>query len=42
MDDPFRRGLLTIARATGEAELDWLRATLAELGGRRTGTDSER
>jgi DNA-binding PadR family transcriptional regulator len=33
VDDPFRRGLLTIARATSEAELHWLRTTLAELGG---------
>lgn len=30
-DDPFRRGLLRIARATSEAELDWLAATLEEL-----------
>ncbi|SCD73020.1 hypothetical protein GA0115234_1042242 [Streptomyces sp. DvalAA-43] len=30
-DDPFRRGLLRIARATGEAELSWLGATLKEL-----------
>ncbi|MGX9921504.1 PadR family transcriptional regulator [Streptomyces sp. NPDC002248] len=29
--DPFRRGLLRIARATSEAELTWLNATLAEL-----------
>ncbi|MER5354043.1 PadR family transcriptional regulator [Kitasatospora sp. NPDC002551] len=29
--DPFRRGMLLIARATTTAELDWLRATLAEL-----------
>ncbi|MFJ3793700.1 PadR family transcriptional regulator [Kitasatospora sp. NPDC090091] len=29
--DPFRRGLLLIARATSEAELTWLRETLAEL-----------
>ncbi|WP_371521199.1 PadR family transcriptional regulator [Kitasatospora sp. NBC_01300] len=29
--DPFRRGLLLIARATSEAELAWLHATLAEL-----------
>ncbi|GAB2578308.1 PadR family transcriptional regulator [Streptomyces capparidis] len=33
MDDPFRRGLLTIARATSAAELRWLRATLDELDG---------
>ncbi|MEU8621895.1 helix-turn-helix transcriptional regulator [Streptomyces sp. NPDC048623] len=31
LDDPFRRGVLTVARATTEAELAWLRATLAEL-----------
>ncbi|MFE7194421.1 PadR family transcriptional regulator [Kitasatospora sp. NPDC057541] len=29
--DPFRRGMLLIARATTTAELDWLRATLADL-----------
>ncbi|WP_380281432.1 PadR family transcriptional regulator [Kitasatospora purpeofusca] len=29
--DPFRRGMLLIARATTTAELDWLRATLAEF-----------
>ncbi len=29
--DPFRRGLLTIARATSEAELRWLEGMLAEL-----------
>ncbi|MGW4898054.1 PadR family transcriptional regulator [Kitasatospora sp. NPDC004240] len=34
-DDPFRRGLLLIARATSEAELGWLRRTLVELEGRR-------
>ncbi|GAA2960064.1 MULTISPECIES: PadR family transcriptional regulator [Streptomycetaceae] len=32
LDDPFRRGILTIARATSEAELRWLRATLGSLG----------
>lgn len=31
LDDPFRRGILTIARATSEAELRWLRATLGSL-----------
>jgi DNA-binding PadR family transcriptional regulator len=31
LDDPFRRGLLTIARATSRAELAWLRDTLASL-----------
>lgn len=31
--DPFRRGVLTIARATSRAELTWLRDTLASLGG---------
>lgn len=30
--DPFHRGMLLIARATGEAEKEWLRAALAELG----------
>lgn len=30
-DDPFRRGLLAIARATSQAELEWLHATLASL-----------
>ncbi|MEU8825572.1 PadR family transcriptional regulator [Streptomyces sp. NPDC048636] len=29
--DPFRRGILTIARATSRAELSWLRSTLATL-----------
>ncbi|WP_037677905.1 PadR family transcriptional regulator [Streptomyces griseus] len=33
LDDPFRRGILTIARATSRAELTWLRDTLASLGG---------
>ncbi|MEU3840155.1 PadR family transcriptional regulator [Streptomyces sp. NPDC028635] len=32
LPDPFRRGVLTIARATSEAELTWLRETLASLG----------
>ena len=32
LDDPFRRGILTIARATSQAELEWLRSTLASLG----------
>ncbi|MGW8725593.1 PadR family transcriptional regulator [Streptomyces sp. NPDC055808] len=31
VDDPFRKGVLTIARATSGAELSWLRATLKEL-----------
>lgn len=31
--DPFRRGVLTIARATSRAELRWLRETLASLAG---------
>lgn len=30
-DDPFRRGILTIARATSRAELGWLRETIAAL-----------
>ncbi|WP_225833178.1 PadR family transcriptional regulator [Streptomyces sp. NK08204] len=33
LDDPFRRGVLTIARATSRAELAWLRDTLASLAG---------
>ncbi|MFF4835125.1 PadR family transcriptional regulator [Streptomyces sp. NPDC001315] len=33
LDDPFRRGILTIARATSRAELAWLRETLDSLGG---------
>ncbi|WP_086738174.1 PadR family transcriptional regulator [Streptomyces glaucescens] len=33
LDDPFRQGILTIARATSRAELSWLRATLSSLGG---------
>lgn len=28
LDDPFRRGILTIARVTSRAELTWMRATL--------------
>jgi len=31
LDDPFRQGMLVIARATSEAELRWLRETLAAL-----------
>ncbi|MEU5539509.1 PadR family transcriptional regulator [Streptomyces sp. NPDC020362] len=31
LDDPFRRGVLTIARATSRAELTWLRDTLRSL-----------
>ncbi|WP_328907704.1 PadR family transcriptional regulator [Streptomyces sp. NBC_00234] len=34
LDDPFRRGILTIARATTEAELRWLHTTLESLDGR--------
>src|SRR3954453_4121670 len=33
LDDPFRRGVLTIARATSRAELGWLRDTIASLDG---------
>ncbi|MEU5892163.1 PadR family transcriptional regulator [Streptomyces sp. NPDC047461] len=33
LDDPFRRGILTIARATSQAELTWLRDTLTSLDG---------
>lgn len=33
LDDPFRRGVLTIARATSRAELRWLRETIASLDG---------
>lgn len=32
-EDPFRRGLLLVARATTAAELEWLRRTLADLDG---------
>ncbi|MFF1685864.1 MULTISPECIES: PadR family transcriptional regulator [unclassified Streptomyces] len=38
LDDPFRRGILTIARATSRAELAWLRSTLADL---RTRTETK-
>ncbi|MGW0995298.1 PadR family transcriptional regulator [Streptomyces sp. NPDC002523] len=31
LEDPFRRGVLTIARATSRAELAWLRDTLGSL-----------
>ena len=37
LDDPFRRGVLTIARATSRAELSWLRRTLDTL---RAGDES--
>ncbi|MEV7069449.1 PadR family transcriptional regulator [Streptomyces sp. NPDC093990] len=33
LDDPFRRGVLTIARATSRAELGWLRETITSLSG---------
>lgn len=33
LHDPFRRGILTIARATSRAELTWLRTTLDSLEG---------
>ncbi|MFF7976273.1 helix-turn-helix transcriptional regulator [Streptomyces sp. NPDC007905] len=33
LDDPFRSGVLAIARATSRAELAWLRDTLASLEG---------
>ncbi|MFF7851335.1 hypothetical protein ACFZDF_27700 [Streptomyces sp. NPDC007910] len=32
--DPFRRGMLRIARATGTAEKAWPAEVLEELGGR--------
>ncbi|MFF4229380.1 PadR family transcriptional regulator [Streptomyces sp. NPDC001820] len=36
LDDPFRRGILTIARATSDAELKWLRTTINSIApGRR-------
>ncbi|MDJ0463915.1 PadR family transcriptional regulator [Streptomyces sp. H27-C3] len=35
LDDPFRRGILTVVRATSRAEVTWLRATLRSLGGGR-------
>ncbi|MFI1329176.1 PadR family transcriptional regulator [Streptomyces sp. NPDC020845] len=31
IEDPFRRGILTIARATNQAEQSWLRRTLDSL-----------
>ncbi|MFC9397429.1 PadR family transcriptional regulator [Streptomyces sp. NPDC057027] len=31
LDDPFRQGVLTIARATTRTELTWLRTTLTDL-----------
>ncbi|MFF4342854.1 PadR family transcriptional regulator [Kitasatospora sp. NPDC001540] len=31
LDDPFRQGLLTVARATSRAELGWLERTLTDL-----------
>ncbi|WP_222426649.1 hypothetical protein [Amycolatopsis rhizosphaerae] len=30
-DDPYRQGMLTIAKATSQAELAWLRKTLRQL-----------
>ena len=33
LDDPFRRGVLLIARATSRAELGWLRETITSLDG---------
>ncbi|MGW2887734.1 PadR family transcriptional regulator [Streptomyces griseoruber] len=33
LDDPFRRGVLTVARATSRAEITWLPETLDSLGG---------
>lgn len=30
-DDPFRKGLFTIATATSKTEIGWLRETLAML-----------
>ncbi|MFF5209759.1 PadR family transcriptional regulator [Streptosporangium sp. NPDC000396] len=35
VEDPFRQGILAIARATGEAEFRWLRAMLAKLEDRQ-------
>lgn len=32
MDDPYRQGMFEIARATTQAERDWLTRTLAALG----------
>ena len=40
IDDPYRRGLLTIARATSRAELAWLRETLASLDAVITGNEA--
>jgi DNA-binding PadR family transcriptional regulator len=31
VDDPFRRGMLEIARVTSRTELEWLRTTIREL-----------
>ncbi|TPQ16720.1 PadR family transcriptional regulator [Streptomyces sporangiiformans] len=36
LDDPFRSGILTIARATSGAELAWLRSTIDSLDGSGT------
>ncbi|NUT44060.1 MAG: PadR family transcriptional regulator [Thermoactinospora sp.] len=35
--DPFRQGLLTIAHATSQAELSWLRTTIASLNAAANG-----
>ncbi|WP_405088796.1 hypothetical protein [Microbispora sp. NBC_01389] len=32
-DDPFRRGLLTVATATSRTEIRWLRETIDDLTG---------
>ncbi len=34
VDDPFRRGLLRIARVTSRTELEWLNATIGDLDAR--------
>ncbi|MFJ6635843.1 PadR family transcriptional regulator [Streptomyces sp. NPDC091376] len=41
LDDPYRRGILTIARATSKAELTWLRSRLQEDLSPRRGTPEE-
>jgi DNA-binding PadR family transcriptional regulator len=34
VDDPFRAGMLRIARATSDTEIEWLKTTIAELEGK--------
>ena len=37
VDDPFRRGMLQIARVTSRTEVEWLKKTIGELDGKTGG-----